>query len=187
MKDVLNVYTIDNLRLILGGEPNLVNKGKFVTVMPRDFGMEAEIDRFKEFNAGRNEDVAPGSHYTLVSNLHCADGEVNIYETYQPFRNPKNLLRESGVKVIKMLTKSNSLKVNCMNVQDQTESECGAIALGLAVQLCFYPAGEGATQYRMHNVRRELFRCLHENQLSYFKCSKVKSAPQDKVLFTMTC
>ena len=187
MKDVLNVYTIDNLRLILGGEPNLVNKGKFVTVMPRDFGMEAEIDRFKEFNAGRNEDVAPGSHYTLVSNLHCADDEVNIYETYQPFRNPKNLLRESGVKVIKMLTKSNSLKVNCMNVQDQTESECGAIALGLAVQLCFYPAGEGATQYRMHNVRRELFRCLHENQLSYFKCSKVKSAPQDKVLFTMTC
>ena len=187
MNDVLNIYTIDNLRLILGGEPNLVNKGRFVAVLPRDFGMEAEIDRFREFNAGRNDDVVPGSHYTLVSNLHCVEGEVNVFETYPPFRNPKNLLRESGVKVIKMLTKSSHLKVNCMNVQDQTESECGAIALGLAVQLCFYPAEERATQYRMHNVRRELFRCLHENQLSYFKCSKVKSAPQDEVLFTMTC
>ena len=186
MRDTLFVYTIQNLRLILNGVTNLINRGKFITVLPRDFGMEVEEDRFKAFQAGAIA-PEPGSHYTLVSNLHCKEGEVNVYETFGPYRCPQFLLKESTLKLIKMLTQSKSLKINCMAVQEQTESECGAISIGLAIQLCFYPAEEGAIHYQLNCLRTELFRCLKENQLSYFNYSKLKSAPQGKVLFTMDC
>ena len=183
MKDVLFVYTIQNLRLILGGETNLINEGKFVTVLPRNLGLDAEHDRMETIRAG-GVDIAPGSHYTLVSNLNCKDGEVNVYETFEPFRCQQYLLSESGVKIIKMLTQSETLKINCINVQQQHESECGAISIGLAIQLCFYPEDEGAMYYRLNSVRTELFRCLRENQLSYFKYSKVKPGSQGRVLFS---
>ena len=185
MNESIVVYTVLNLRLILGGDTSLVNKGKFLAIIPRDFGLSSEKERFETMKAGQKEQSSPGSHYTMVSNLQCNDGEVNVYETYHPYRSPEFLLNESGKKLLKILTHSKELQVNCINVQLQDECECGAISLGLAIQLCFYPADEGAVHYRMLDVRKELFRCLKENRLSYFKCSRVKTQQEEKILFSV--
>ena len=85
------------------------------------------------------------------------------------------------------MTLSENLKVNCVNVQPQQENECGAISLGLAVQLCFYPENEVAIQSRLVDVRNELFRSLKQNQLDYFKYVKVKTGQMEKILFSIDC
>ena len=185
MSESVFVYTVQILRLILNGESNLVNNGKFLTILPRDFGLSSETDRYAAFKAGRGEDSVPGSHYTLVSNLQCGPGEVDIYETFQPFRSPDSLLTENGKRILKILAKSQNLTVNCKNVQLQEESECGALAVALAVQLCFHAADEGAVHNRMKNVRKELFRCLKENKIDYFQCSKMKLRDNEKTLFSV--
>ena len=109
---------------------------------------------------------------------------MNIYETFEPFRTPEKLLTETGKKMLKTLAKSNTLRVNCVNVQPQLENECGAITLALAVQLCFYHEDEGAIHHRMINVRDGLLQCLRLNQLNYFQFSKVKTIPTKKFLFS---
>ena len=194
MKEKVFVYTIQILRLILygvnnpiHGKNNLVNQGKFITILPRDFGLTVEDERMKAMSKGTNRDVAPGCHYTLVSNLQCGDGEVNVYETFEPFRSRTHLLTQDGKKVLKALTLQENLKVNCVNVQPQQENECGAISLGLAVQLCFYPENEVAIQSRLVDVRNELFRSLKQNQLDYFKYVKVKTGQMEKNLFSIDC
>ena len=185
MSESVFVYNVQILRVILNGESNLVNNGKFITILPRDFGLSSETDRYAAFKAGRGEDSVPGSHYTLVSNLQCGPGEVDIYETFEPFRSPDSLLTENGKKILKILAKSQNLTVNCKNVQLQEESECGALAVALAVQLCFHAADEGAVHNKMKNVRRELFRCLKENKIDYFQCSKVKLRDNEKTVFSV--
>ena len=86
---------------------------------------------------------------------------------------------------MKILTKSQNLIVNCKNVQLQEESECGPLAVALAVQLCFHAADEGAVHLKMKNVRKQLFTCLKDNQIDYFKCSKVKMTDEQKTLFSV--
>ena len=194
MNEQIFVYTIQILRLILygvnnpiHGKNNLVNQGKFIAILPRDFGLTVENERMKAMSKGSKTDVAPGCHYTLVSNLQCGDSEINVYETFEPFRSQTHLLTPDGIKVLKAVTLSENLKVNCVNVQPQQENECGAISLGLAVQLCFYPENEAAIQCRLLDVRNELFRSLKQNQLDYFKFSKVKNGQKEKILFSFDC
>ena len=150
-------------------------------------GLTVEDERMTAMSKGSKRDVAPGCHYTLVSNLQCGDGEVNVYETFEPLRSRTHLLTQDGKKVLKALTLSENLKVNCVNVQPQRENECGAISIALAIQLCFYPENEAAIQSRLIDVRTELFRSLKQNQLDYFKYAKVKTGQCEKILFSIDC
>ena len=108
-------------------------------------------------------------------------------ETFEPFRSPTHLLTATGIQLLKTLTRSEHLQVHCINVEPQRENECGAISLGLAVQLCFYPEGEGAIRYRLLNVRDDLLHCLKQNALGYFRFSKVKTGNSKKILFSINC
>ena len=184
MSETVFIYTVQILRLIMQGSTDLVNNGKFLTIIPRDFGLSSEFDRLQAMRVGDTGVSAPGSHYTLVSNLRCEPGEVNVYETFDPFRTAKSLLTENGKKILKILTQSEQLIVNAVNVKTQEESECGAISVALAVQLCFHPADKDDIHYKMIDVRKELFRCFKENQIGYFKCVKTKIRPDEKILFS---
>ena len=110
-----------------------MRKGKFITIIPRDFGLAAEQNRFEDYQDKKEEQCSPGSHYTLVSNLQCKDGQVDVYETFEHYRTQDSLLTADGNKILKILASSEELQINCINVQLQEESECGAISLGLAV------------------------------------------------------
>merc|ERR1712129_106691 len=41
----VTVYITQNCQLILSGVPNLVKEGKFITIIPRSFGLDEEGDR----------------------------------------------------------------------------------------------------------------------------------------------
>ena len=184
MSERICVYTIQSTRLILSGVPDLVKDGRFIAILPRDFGLASEPDRYKAIAGGQENVVGSACHYTLVSNLQCDEDEVNVYETFEPFRTPEKLLTETGKKMLKILAKSKTLRVNCVDVKPQLENECGAITLALAVQLCFYHEDEGAIHHKMINVRDGLLQCLRLNRLNYFQFSKVKTMPTKKFLFS---
>ena len=167
-KSNVAVYSTQNCRLILNGERDWIKPGKFVTVIPRYFGPGG--------SAG---------HFTLVSNLFCEENEVNVYETFTPYRCVKGLLTENGIKLLKSLCNAEKkvLKVNCMDVAEQWESECGAIAVALAVNLCFSAPSENDVFKKTENVRQTFLNCMQNNSLTYFKL-----APryiEGKVLFTL--
>jgi hypothetical protein len=128
----------------------------------------------------------PGSHFTLVSNLNCGSGEVNVYETFGPYRNQEALLTPNGKTLLKILCNSEKLKVNCINVQLQEESECGAIAVALAVNLCFYAPDEEAIFRKVLNVRKTFLDCMKNDRLNYFNMAPRKFvAGLSKVLFSI--
>ena len=185
MREPVTIYTVHNLSVILSGIHDFVNTGKFVTIIPRDFGISSYDSRQQAFSRGEGDTSTPGSHYTLVSNFRCKENEVNIYETFAPFRSPDSLLTSDGVKLLKILTKSNELTVNCVNVHPQEESECGAISVALAVQLCFFPADGYDIHYKMKNVRRELYQSFRDDNLHYFSCTKKVIKPDERLLFSM--
>ena len=185
MKEIVSVYTVQNLRLILQGTEELVSGDKFVAILPRDFGFSSESSRLEVLSKGGRDLNAPGSHYTLVSNLRCNDAEVNVYETFAPYRDPDNLLTSEGKKCVKILAKSEKLTVNCVNVQLQDESECGAISLALAVQLCFFPDDGVAIYSKMKDARSDLYRCLIDDEMNYFHYTKKAIKPNEKVLFSI--
>ena len=187
----VKVYSVQATRVILSPhtayDHDLVNPGKFVAVMSRHYALQAYEDRRE--NAARGEDagVEPGSHYTLVSNISCEQGEVNVYETFDPFRTEKSLLTEEGKKLVKILTSCEKtlLKVNAVNVKLQEESECGLLACALAVQLCFHAAEENAVYKKILDVRKTALQCLQMNDLVPFNTSgKIKRA-DIKRLFTI--
>ena len=157
------------------------NSGNFVTIIPR--GVSAEDSRYEKFKMGESDTSSVGSHFTLVSNLRCGPNEVNVYETFAPFRSPDAILTSDGVNMLKILTKSKELKVNCVNVQLQEECECGAISLALAVQLCFFSGDE--VYHKMKDVRRDLFRCFKDDQLNYFSSTKRTIRSDDRILFSL--
>jgi hypothetical protein len=166
----VTVYSSQNCRLIFTGVPDLVQDGKFITVIPRNFGLDEEASRL----AGSSDSV-PGSHFTLISNLFCGEDEVNIYETYGPLRDAKSLLTPTGKKLIKRLCNSvyeGDITVNCINVAEQEESECGVLSVALAVHLCFYAESENAIYNRIVDVRKTFLDCLKHNSLTYFKMAK---------------
>ena len=184
MKEPVFVYTGQILRVILAGADDLVNAGKFVTVIPRDFGFTAEAHRYSAMKRGEGPPGAAGSHYTLVSNFNCKSNEVNVYETFAPYRSADALLTNDGVRLLKSLTKSDKLTVNCVNVQLQDECECGAISIALAVQLCFAESDDDI-YYKMKDVRKDLYQCFKENRINYFTCTKKSVKPSERLLFSM--
>ena len=182
----VTVYSTQNCRLILNGVQNLIQPGKFVTILPRNFGINEEGSRMAAFKGG-DKSSEPGGHFTLVSNLFCDPNEVNIYETYRPYRNAANLLPPNSIKLVKSLCNSEEklLNVNCVNVAEQSESECGALAVGLAVHLCFYAPSEEAIYNRIENVRKTFLNCMKHNSLTYFKMAPRNLEDNKKVLFTI--
>ena len=169
----VTVYSTQNCRIIFNGETSFVKPGKFVSIVPRNFGINEEVTRYADLKKG-SRGSEPGSHYTLISNLFCDSNEVNVYETYSPFRNDENLLTQNCKSLLKSLCQSESatLKVNCINVAEQSESECGALAVALAVHLCFYHPSENAIYKKLQNVRQTFLDCLKQNSLTYFKMTK---------------
>ena len=170
------VYTTQNCRLIFNGDTSLVKPGLFVAILPRDFGITQESVRIEAMTAGRVASE-PGSHFTLVSNLNCGQKEVNVYETFPPYKQPESLLTPNGKTLLKILCNSTSnVKVNCMNVKEQEESECGALAVALAVNLCFYAQSEETLFRRIIDVRKTFFDCMKNNSLTYFNMG-----PRDEI------
>ena len=95
--------------------------------------MDQEKDRLEAFKKNKNTLAVAGSHYTMVSNIGCRKDEVNVFETFEPFRSPGSLLTDDGSKLLKILCRSEEspLKVHAINVKIQDECECGALAFGL--------------------------------------------------------
>ena len=183
----ITVYTTQVCRLIFNGNHKFVKNGNFVTIIPRNFGIDEEGSRMNAMAAGQLQND-PGSHFTLVSNLNCRPGEINVYETFGPYRNQEALLTSNGKTLLKTLCNSESskLKLNCINVQEQEESECGAIAVALAVNLCFYAPDEEAIFRKVVNVRKMFLDCMKNNRLNYFKMAQRKFVPEmSKVLFSI--
>lgn len=181
----VTVYTSQVCRLIFYGDSKFVRKGNFITIIPRNFGIDEEAARVAAMKAGQLQ-TDPGSHFTLVSNLNCGSGEVNVYETFEPYRNQEALLTPNGKNLLKTLCNSENLKVNCINVQLQEESECGAIAVALAVNLCFYAPDEESIFRKILNVRPTFLACMKNNRLNYFKMDQRKFvAESSKVLFSI--
>ena len=173
----VTVYSTQNCRLILTGVPNLVKEGKFITIIPRSFGLDEEGDRL----AGKN-DNEPGGHFTLVSNLFCEPNEVNVYETFGPYRVANSLLTENGKRLIRSLCNADSpITVKAVNVAQQTESECGVLAVALAVHLCFFAQSEKKIHNTFMDVRSTFLNCLKLNSLTYFKMAKRNVKNQENV------
>lgn len=142
----VTIHSITSLRLIATGNTDLVKDGHFLTIIPRKLAIEEEAARMNALKsglAGKDVDVI---HYTLVSNIHCGPNEVNVYETLSSYRQQTSLLTIEQRKLVKSLLKAENdkVKVNCINVLPQIESECGAISVGLAVKLCFSAPEEKA-------------------------------------------
>ena len=187
----VKVYSVQTTRVVLSPHTTydhaLVIPGKFVTVMPRRYALQAYEDRRENAALGQDAGMEPGSHYTLVSNISCEQGEVNVYETFDPFRTEESLLTEEGKKLIKILTSCEKipLKVNAVNVKLQEESECGLLACALAVQLCFYAAEENAVYKKVLDVRKTALQCLQMNDLVPFNTSGRMKRSDKETLFTM--
>ena len=190
--ETITVYSVQELRLILSGENQLVNIGKFVCIMPRNFALDdleiqQEQQRQQQGKQTDGTSCDPGSHFTLFSNLYCPNDEINCYETFAPYRNQGNLLTKDGVRLIRLLcglkdSDKSQVLVNCMNIPMQEESECGALAFAIALQLCFhYPVG--GIHRRIQNVRNHLLFCLQSNQLSDFVTTS--SSITDELLFSI--
>ena len=124
----------------------------------------------------QREDLDIG-HFTLVSNIHCNAGEVNVFETLPAFRRQSHLLTEEQKKVLKIITKrvNSSLKINCINVCPQREAECGAISFGLGVKLCFSAPEEMSIYESFVDARRDFAECIRLNDLVNFESRKVQN------------
>ena len=192
--DLINVYSISDLQLIRSGETNLVKKGKFICILPRQFGiddqeqLEEQIKAQKLTKPGKAATTSdPGGHFTLISNLYCEAFEVNCYETFSPFRNQESLLTADGKKLIRTLfglgsSNLQQVQVTCVNIPTQRENECGPLAFAVALQLCFhYPLGGVYSQ--IQNVREHFLECLQRNELTDFMT--IPNSVNDEMLFTI--
>ena len=184
----VTVYTSQACRIILNGDKKWIKSGKFLTVLPRSFGFSEEAPRMAAMNEAGNVDNAPGGHFTMVSNINCENSEVNVYETFGPYRTAESLLTPSGKTLLKMMCNSeiSGLKVNCINVAEQLESECGALAVALGVNLCFFAPSEDAIFRQIFDVRKTYLHCMKNNMLTYFKMAQRVYVPDaSKVLFSI--
>ena len=173
----VQLYNNTVLRLIHTGVHNLVKTGPFLAIFPRRFAVAEEGEQEEALARGEvREDLIIG-HFTLISNIHCQADEVNVYETLPAYRTQSAILTSEQQKLLKVLTKceNKTLKINCVNVLPQTEAECGAISIGLAVKLCFSALEERAVFESFVDVRRDFAECLKLNDLVNFESRKVLS------------
>ena len=186
-QEKITVYPVANCRLIMAGQEN-VERGKFITIMPRHMAM-TDFDEIQEaVHSGEQPTDADAGHFTLVSNLFCDDNECNVFETFGPYRNEECLLTSNGKKLVKLLcnASNNPVVVKCIDVCLQEENECGAIAFGLAIQLCFY-YHEGGLNTRFLEVRQHLLSCLRQNALVDFPhIGGEDDKPNENVSFSIT-
>ena len=183
----VKVYSSTDLRLILTGAQELVKAGPFIAIFPRRFAIEEETEQAEALGRGLvRPDVSVG-HFTLVSDIHCAEGEVNVYETYKPYRRKGSLLTSEQKKLLKTLKncKDKSLQVHCVNVVEQSESECGAISIALAVKLCFSAEDEKAVFERLIDVRKDFVTSLRANDLIDFHSRKSDEFDAKERLFSI--
>ena len=184
----VNIYSISDVSMILADVEGIVKPGKFLCIIPRDFG----LNQFDKMQAQLKKNVNskiinPGSHFTLISNMYCDRFQVSCFETFQPFRNEDNLLTREGKKLIRLLfglkdSDKQVIEVNCINVPTQTESECGVIAFAIGSQLCFHQP-VGGVFHDILNVREHMFECLKRNELTDFVTRP--NSIEDETLFTI--
>ena len=186
--DTLNFYSVQTIRIILADtvERRLVKQGKFLIVLPRFLALESYETRRKK--AKKMEDIPPGCHFTLVSNYGCEEGEVNVYETFQGYREEDMILTEEGLAIVRILSNAEvgKLVVNCVDVHLQEENECGLLACALAAQLCLNSPTDRAYLKKIHDVRKTSLECLKENCLVPFKTSGRVTRAQQSYLFSTT-
>ena len=185
--DALNFYTVQTLRIILAHavERNLVKQGKFLIVLPRFLALNSYEERRKK--AAKMKDILPGCHFTLVSNFGCNEGEVNVYETFEGFRDKDAILTEEGLAIVRILSNSGvgKLLINCVNVHPQEENECGLLACALAAQLCLNAPEDRAYLKKILNVRKTVLESLKEDCLVPFKTSGRVTRAQKTYLFSV--
>ena len=166
-REDLKVYSIAACRLILNGDMTAQKEGKFITILPRHMVLSDFDDQQAAMKRGALPTGVNGGHFTLVSNLFCEENECNVYETFTPYRNPQNLLNEDAKTLLKKLCNASKMTVKCINVNPQKENECGPLAFGLALQLCFH-YHEGGLNTTFTDVRSHLLSCLRQNELIDF-------------------
>ena len=72
---------------------DIVRGGQFIAIFPRNFPRKEEEEPGQALTRGEVRLDLNIGHYTLVSDIHCAKDEVNMYEILQAYRNKSTLLR----------------------------------------------------------------------------------------------
>ena len=149
--------------------------------------LKEEEEQAEALGKGEIRDEVSLGHYTLVSDIHCSKDEVNVYETLPAYRNKSSLLTIYQKKVLRTMMKCEErpLKVNCVNVVPQTEAECGAISVALAVKLCFSAEEEQAVLEQFVDVRGDFVESLRRNDLVEFRSRKNTDIDKKEILFSM--
>ena len=186
-RNTIVFYDITKVRQIAAGCPGVLKNGSFVAVFPRYFVLQEEADQVRKLKAGERSLQVNVIHYTLISTLNCNPGEVNVYETLPAYRNERQLLTEEQKSVLKIMTKTegSKLKVKCINVSPQKESECGAICIGLGTKLCFTTEDEGLIFNHFVDPRRDFVASLRRNLIFDFE-TEDRNIDGKKVLFSIT-
>ena len=124
-----------------------------------------------------------GYHYTFASNIGCQPGEVRVFETFRPYRVPKNLLTIERRRILKVLTgcENKKLTVKCVNVAEQSENECGSLCIALAHQ--FFFADQNVFDV-IYDTRNTLYESFCTNNLQNF--STYPRHVKEKYLFKLT-
>lgn len=86
------------------------------------------LDDTEQFQGGqkRDEEVEfSASHFTCFTNIGCQNHDVAVYETFETFRNQKNILTTEGRKLLRLLLKREDghiIKGKVIDVAIQEES-----------------------------------------------------------------
>lgn len=181
----ISVYSISQCRLILNGYSGHIGNDRFMTIIPKNLVMD-DYRLYKDAKEkGKSRSDFGGFHFTLVTNLHCNKGEVNIFQTLEYYRSPSMLLNEEEKRLLKLLCKcgSNPLKVKAMKVPLQKENECGPLAFELAQKFCFYH-DEGRLNSKVNNSRKHLLSCLKADKIIDLQLEFEGEPENDSVLFS---
>ena len=117
----VTVYNNTVLRLAYTGDDSLIRGGPFLSIFPRRLALEEEAEQAFALGKGEKRNDLVIGHFTLISNIHCEPGEVNVFETLPAYRRRSALLTEEQKKLLKIVMQSNDaeVKVNCVNVCPQ--------------------------------------------------------------------
>ena len=85
------------------------------------------LDDTEQLQGGQKRDEVEfsASHFTCFTNIGCQKHDVSLYETFEAFRNPKNILTTEGRKLLRLLLKKeagHTIKGKVIDVAIQEES-----------------------------------------------------------------